>query len=389
MVIRTRFDPEEPRLASKPKSTTAHQQNSLTKPVGRGAQGNVTSRFVKNETVADLENYGYLDEELDESTLATEYLSDASRSIVASNDSPDIGFTYSANPYRGCEHGCIYCYARPTHEYLNLSAGLDFETKIFVKHEAAQLLREKILSPSWSGDTIFFSGVTDCYQPIERRLKLTRACMEVMLEYRNPVSVITKNALIRRDVDLFARMAEYDGVLVYLSITSLNPDLQKILEPRTSLPELRLRAIEELSKAGVPVGVNIAPVIPGLTDQEVPAILKAAAEAGARTAGFTPVRLPLSVAPLFEEWLGVHFPDRKDKVLNAVRSIRDGKLNDANFGSRMRGEGARADAIASVFDLFARKYGFKEKRFRLSSASFQKPTPDEIRDLKSGQMRLF
>ncbi|MBX3016366.1 MAG: PA0069 family radical SAM protein [Bdellovibrionaceae bacterium] len=374
---------------SKPKNPTAHTQNSLKQSVGRGAQGNVTSRFVKNHTVADLENFGYLDDEEDLSTLRTEYLSDSSRTIVASNDSPDIGFTYSANPYRGCEHGCIYCYARPTHEYLNLSAGLDFETKIFVKHEAPHLLREKILSKSWEGDTIFFSGVTDCYQPVERQLKLTRACMEVMLEYRNPVSVITKNALIRRDVDLYARMAEYQGVLVYLSITSLKPDLQKILEPRTSLPELRLRAIEELTKAGVPVGVNVAPVIPGLTDEELPAILKAAAEAGAISAGFTPVRLPLAVAPLFEEWLGVHFPDRKDKVLNAVRSIREGKLNDSTFGSRMRGEGARADAMADIFNLFAKKYGLQEKRVTLSSASFRKPAADEIRDLKSGQLRLF
>lgn len=374
---------------SKPKHPTPHQQNSLKQSVGRGAQGNVTSRYVKNQTVADLENYGYLDEELDAGTLQTEYLSDASRSIVASNDSPDIGFTYSANPYRGCEHGCIYCYARPTHEYLNLSAGLDFETKIFVKHEAARLLREKLLSRSWKGDTIFFSGVTDCYQPVERRLRLTRACMEVLLEYRNPVAVITKNALIRRDVDLYARMAEYHGVLVYLSITSLKPDLQKKLEPRTSLPELRLRAIEELARAGVPVGVNIAPVIPGLTDEEIPAILKAAAEAGASAAGFTPVRLPLSVAPLFEEWLGAHFPDRKDKILNAVRSIRDGKLNDASFGSRMRGEGARADAMADLFNLFARKYGFKDKRVTLATDSFRRPDADELRDARTGQLRLF
>lgn len=344
---------------------------------------------MKNQTVPDLENFGYLDEEVDLATLKTEYLTDHSRTIVANNDSPDIGFTYSANPYRGCEHGCIYCYARPTHEYLNLSAGLDFETKIFVKHQAPELLREKILSPSWQGDTIFFSGVTDCYQPVERQLKLTRACMEVLLEYRNPVSVITKNALIRRDVDIYAQMSEYQGVLVYLSITSLKPELQKILEPRTSLPDLRLRAIEELSKAGVPVGVNIAPVIPGLTDEEIPAILKAAADAGAVKAGFTPVRLPLSVAPLFEEWLGVHFPDRKEKILNAVRSIRDGKLNDANFGSRMRGEGVRAEAMANIFNLFAKKYGFKEKQVTLSNRSFRKPEADEIRDLKSGQLRLF
>jgi DNA repair photolyase len=360
---------------SSKKNVSSHQQNSLKANVGRGAQGNISSRFVKNKTEADLEYFGWKDDEEDMTSLKTEFLADASRTIVTQNDSPDVGFTYSANPYRGCEHGCIYCYARPTHEYLNLSAGLDFESKIFVKHQAPELLREKLLSKSWIGDLIFFSGVTDCYQPVERKLELTRACMQVLLEFRNPVALITKNQLVRRDIDIIKQMAEYKGVVVFLSITSLNPDLIRVMEPRTSLPVLRLKAVEELAKAGVPVGVNVAPLIPGLTDHELPAILKAAAEAGAQFAGYTPVRLPLSVAPLFEEWLTVNAPDKKNKVLNAVRSIRDGKLNEADFGSRMRGEGVRADALHEVFDLFTRKYGLKRMgQVEVSSDSFRKVT---------------
>lgn len=359
------------------KRLTAHQQNSLKKAVGRGAQGNVASRYMKFQTEADLENFGWLDPHEDSAVLRTEFFRDASRTLVTKNDSPDVGFTFSANPYRGCEHGCIYCYARPTHEYLNLSAGLDFETKIFVKHEAPTLLREKLASRSWEGDVIFFSGVTDCYQPIEREFKLTRACMEVMLEFRNPVALISKNHLIARDVDLFRRMAEYQGIAISLSITSLDPVLLRSLEPRTSHPEARLRAIEILSQAGVPVGVNVAPVIPGLTDHEMPSILKAAAEAGARWAGYVPVRLPSSVAPLFSEWLDVHAPDRKNKVLSAVRSIRDGKLNDASFGSRMRGSGERAESLAALFDVFRRRHGLSATYPVLSKAAFRRPTAEE------------
>ncbi len=354
------------------KKKTNYLNNSLKSNVGRGAQGNVSSRFVKNQSEADLDHFGWKDDEEDMSSLKTEFFADSSKSIVSQNDSPDIGFTYSANPYRGCEHGCIYCYARPTHEYLNLSAGLDFESKIFVKYEAADLLKKKLMSKSWCGDVIFFSGVTDCYQPIERKLEITRACMKVLLDFRNPVGLITKNQLIRRDIDVFKEMAAYNGIVVYMSITSLNPELIKVMEPRTSLPSLRLKAIEELAKAGVPVGVNVAPLIPGLTDHELPAILKAAAEAGAQWAGYTPVRLPLSVAPLFSEWLDVHAPDKKNKIMNAIRSIREGKLNDAEFGSRMQGKGARADTLHEIFDVFTRKYKLNRMHHDLSSHSFRK-----------------
>lgn len=355
------------------KNSTTHLRNSLKQSVGRGAQGNITSRFVKSQIIADLENYGWRDDELDNSLLRTELFPEKSKTLVTSNDSPDLGFDYSANPYRGCEHGCIYCYARPTHEYLNLSAGLDFESKIFVKYEAAALLREKLQSRAWKGETILFSGVTDCYQPIERKLRLTRSCMEVLHEFCNPVVVITKNQLIRRDIDIFSDMARYKGVMIYISITSLNPALLQVLEPRTSTPSLRLKSIEDLARAGVPVGVNVAPIIPGLTDHELPGILKAAAEAGAKWAGYVPVRLPLSVAPLFSEWLDVHAPEKKNKVLNSIRSIREGKLNDAEFGSRMTGKGVLAEGLADIFALFTKKYKLNTEKLQLSSEFYHKP----------------
>jgi len=356
------------------KLQTQHLENSLYKNTGRGAQSNFTARYNAHQTEADLESYGWFDPEEEKSLLTTKFFEDTSQTIVNSNDSPDIGFTYSINPYRGCEHGCIYCYARPTHEYLNLSPGLDFESKIFVKYSAPELLRKKLLTKSWVGETIFFSGITDCYQPAERKFQLTRSCLQVLLEFRNPVAMITKNQLICRDIDILKQMAEYNGAVVYLSVTSLNPEVTRILEPRTSLPHARLKAIEELAKAGIPVGVNVAPVIPGLTDHEMPSILKAAAEAGAKYAGYTPVRLPSTVAPLFEEWLNVHHPDRKNKIITAIRSMRDGKLNDPNFGSRMQGTGPRADLLSETFHLFSKKYNFNNKFFSLSNESFRKVT---------------
>ncbi len=307
--------------------------------------------------------------------LRTQFFKDSSKSVVSENSSPDIGFRFSVNPYRGCEHGCAYCYARPTHEYLGYSAGLDFESKIFVKEDAPKLLREKLMSRSWRPETIAMSGVTDCYQPIERKLQLTRQCLEVLLEFKNPVGIITKNKLVTRDLDLLSKFAKFDGAMVYLSITSLDAKLIEALEPRTSRPEARLAAIRELSAAGVPVGVNIAPVIPGLTDHEIPAILKAAREAGATHAGYVPVRLPLSVTPLFSEWLEVHRPEKKDKVLELIRSLRGGKLNDPRFGTRMKGEGAIASNLEQMFRIYSRREGLNEKEFRLSADHFQKPDP--------------
>jgi DNA repair photolyase len=304
---------------------------------------------------------------------ATQFLKDHSKTIISHNDSPDVGFEFSVNPYRGCEHGCIYCYARPTHEYLGFSSGIDFETKIMVKEDAPRLLREALQSPKWQPKVISMSGVTDCYQPIERRLKLTRGCLEVLAEFRNPVTIITKNSLVTRDLDVLSRLAEHRAVAVFISLTTLDTNLRKVLEPRTSPPAARLETIRKLSRTGIPVGVMMAPTIPGLTDHEMPELLAAAANAGAISAGYVTLRLPYSVAPLFEQWLTTHFPDRKEKVLNRIRGLRDGKLNSSQFGSRMRGEGIFADQIASLFAVSCRKAGLNEHNIELSTTAFRRP----------------
>jgi DNA repair photolyase len=337
--------------------------------VGRGAAGNPKNRFERIEVEPEP---GELDAE--EPGPETVYLRDASRSIIARNDSPDIGFDASINPYRGCSHGCIYCYARPTHEYLGLSAGLDFESKILVKEDAPELLRKQLSSPRWKPQVLSISGVTDCYQPSEKKLQITRRCLEVLAEFRNPVAIVTKNHLVTRDIDLLSELAQHDATVVAVSLTTLDDDLRRVMEPRTSRPIRRLAAIEALARAGVPVGVMTAPVIPGLNDHELPNLISAAAEAGAGFAAYTPVRLPYAVRPLFEDWLTRHFPERKEKVLNRIRSMRGDKLNDARFGSRMRGEGIFADQISQLFDISCRRAGLEGKRFpRLSTAAFRRP----------------
>jgi DNA repair photolyase len=333
---------------------------------GRGATWNPHNRFERLAYVADEEAEG------DESAPKTIYLRDPSRSIIATNDSPDVGFDASVNPYRGCEHGCIYCYARPTHEYLGFSAGLDFETKILVKEEAPALLREELSKKGWQPKTIALSGVTDPYQPIERKLGITRGCIEVLAEFRNPLGIITKNALVTRDADLLSEMAAWNGTRVFVSVTTLDRGVHRVMEPRTSAPELRLEAIRALSAAGIPVGVMAAPVVPGLTDHELPAILKAAREAGARWAGFVVLRLPGAVAPLFAAWLDEHFPERKRKILGRVRDLRGGKLYDARWGVRGRGEGAFAAQIEAMFDVACRKLGLNEKDYRLETGCFRR-----------------
>ncbi|MBX3021416.1 MAG: PA0069 family radical SAM protein [Bdellovibrionales bacterium] len=340
---------------------------------GRGVSSNTDNRFERHSLALEpYEGEEFAEEE--KPLLRTRFFKDSSRTIVAENNSPDIPFTYSINPYRGCEHGCAYCYARPTHEYLGMSAGLDFESKIFVKHEAPELLREKLMSPRWQGEQITISGNTDCYQPVERQLRLTRRCLEVLVQFRNPCSLITKNALITRDMDLLKELAALNATWVTLSITTLDDDLCASLEPRTSRPRARLQAIEQLATAGIPVSVNVAPCIPGLTDHEMPEILKAAADAGARGAGFVPIRLPLAVTPLFEEWLEVNRPLRKEKVLANIRDMRGGKLNDGEFGSRMRGQGAIAANMRQMFELYCRKYGLNRgERWQLDSSHFCRP----------------
>jgi len=341
---------------------------------GRSASWNPANRFEKLHV--DLGDVDVVQEDPTEDEEkprpATQFFRDGTKTIIARNDSPDVGFETSINPYRGCEHGCIYCFARPTHEYLGLSAGLDFESKIMVKTDAPKLLEAELSSPKWKPQVVVMSGVTDPYQPIERKLRITRGCLEVLAKFRNPVAIITKNRLVTRDADLLGELARYNAAAVNVSVTSLNPDLQRVLEPRTSSPAARLEAIATLSAAGIPVGVMVAPIIPGLTDHEVPKILEACGKAGAQFAGYTIVRLPWAIAPLFEHWLDEHFPDKKQKVLERIRHIRGGtKLNDARWGTRTKGEGIFAEQIRSLFEVSCRRYGIGG-RTELSIAAFRR-----------------
>ena len=346
---------------------------------GRGTSVNPTNRFESVDIVVD--EYVEADPDGPSPSPRTQFIPDSSRSILTQNNSPDVGFEFSVNPYRGCEHGCVYCFARPTHEYLGMSAGLDFETKIMVKENAASLLREKLLSKSWKPEVINLSGVTDCYQPIERKLKLTRACLEVLTDFRNPFTIITKNSLVLRDLDILKEMSQFNGVKVMISVTTLDSKLATVMEPRTSHPLSRLKTIETLAQAGIPVGAMIAPVIPGLTDHEMPAILKAVAQAGATQVGYVPLRLPYVLDELFTNWLEEHFPDRKERVLNRIKEIRGGKLNNSEFGSRMRGEGIYAEQIRSMFHLYSRKENLNQMRTELSVEHFRRPGVAEQLDL--------
>lgn len=338
---------------------------------GRGAESNPLNRFEKIEVE--------FDPEAEPSSNRTEVFADFSKSIITKNDSPDVGFTYSVNPYRGCEHGCAYCYARPTHEYLGLSSGLDFESKLFAKKNAAELLRRELSAPSWKPETVTLSGVTDPYQPVERKLRITRQCLEVLAEFRNPVAIITKNHLVTRDLDLFLELNRYRCILVLISITSLEPSLSRILEPRASQPRQRVEALQLLRDNGIPAGVMVAPMVPAINDHEIPAILKAAADAKAVFAGTTVVRLPYAVKEIFSEWLERHFPDRKEKVLHRLESMRGGKLNDSKFHSRMRGEGPFAEQIQRLFKMYVNKLGLDRDDTELSAEHFIRP----------GQLRLF
>lgn len=317
---------------------------------------------------------------------ATRFYQDHSQSIISHNDSPDIPFDVSLNPYRGCEHGCAYCYARPTHEYLGFSAGLDFESRIMVKQNAAELLLKALSAPGWKPQWLAMSGVTDPYQPVERKLQVTRRCLEVLAKVRHPVGLITKNHLVTRDIDLLAELARFNAVAVNLSISTLDTELAAALEPRASQPRMRLDAVRRLAQAGIPVGVLTAPIIPGLTDHELPALLKAAAEAGARWAGKVVLRLPYAVAPMFESWLEQHRPLQKEKVLSRIRDIRGGKLNNADFGSRMRGEGLFAEQIGQMFRVARERAGLEAHPPELSTDHFRRPGGAQLElDLQAPQ----
>jgi DNA repair photolyase len=353
-------------------------------PTGRGSHINPPNRFDRVHAERDLEQVAHDDELLESlDRPPTEYLPDRSQTVVSENDSPDISFRYSLNPYRGCAHGCSYCYARPTHEYLGLSAGLDFETKVFVKHDAPALLREFLGRPNWQADTIVMSGVTDCYQPAEREFRITRGCLEVLQEARQPFAIVTKNALVTRDLDILREMAAMDLVHVAVSVTTLDAELARTMEPRTSTPTARLRTIRAVADAGVPVRIMTAPIIPGLNDREIPALLKAGAEAGARASAYTLIRLPLTVKPVFLEWLERSLPNSRERIEHLVRATHGGKLNNSEFGQRMRGSGEIAEQIRRVFRVFAARYRLDGDLPEYNRSAFRPPQS------ASGQMRMF
>lgn len=341
---------------------------------GRGAALNPGNRFedvrlhVLGETLDELHT-----ESPDGVQVATTVLPDRTRTIINPVDSPDLSFKWTVNPYRGCEHGCIYCYARPGHEYLAMSSGLDFETKIMAKHDAPELLRKELSAKRWKGETIVMSGVTDCYQPIERDLQITRRCLEVCLEFRQSVSIITKNSLVLRDIDVIEQMHAMGLIRVGLSVTTLDPQLARTMEPRASSPKDRLRAIRELSERGIPTVVMTAPIIPAINDHEIPALLAAARDAGAKSAGYVMLRLPYQIKALYEDWLRRHFPDRAEKALGLLRSVRGGALYDATPFDRMKGTGPYAEQIHRTFKAFAKRCGLDGPRMPLNVGAFRRP----------------
>ena len=360
---------------------------------GRGAQLNPGNRFesVRLHVLGE-----HLDAEFHEREsehgqgsgqrglqLKTTPLDDDTRTIINPVDSPDISFKWTVNPYRGCEHGCIYCYARPGHEYLGLSSGLDFETKIFAKPRAPELLRKALRHPKWTGEAIVVSGVTDPYQPIERDREITRECLKVMAEFRQPVGLITKNKLITRDLDILREMSSWQGVHAAVSLTSLDNDLAHKMEPRASSPKARLEAIEQLASAGIPVRVMTAPILPGLNDREVPALLKAAADAGARGAGYVMLRLPYQIKDLFLDWLKREFPQRAAHVESLVRQMHSGELYSSAWFSRQRGSGPFAQQVGQTFKVFAKRYKLDGDFPKLNTSAFRKDVPE------GGQMQLF
>lgn len=320
---------------------------------GRGAQEQVKNRFLQH-------SYGISDwegiDEVDDAVHPTKYIVDHPKTIVNRVTSPDLALEWSLNPYQGCEHGCAYCYARPTHEYWGYSAGLDFERVILVKRNAPELLEKALRDPKWDVGGITISGNTDCYQPIEREEGITRRVLQVAQEFRQPIGIITKNALVMRDVDILAEMAAHRLAHVAISLTSLDEELRRKLEPRTSTAANRLRAMETLTKAGVPVIAMVAPIIPGINEQQVPALLKAAADAGAVGAGYTVLRTNGAVQDVFRKWLELHFPDRAAKVIAQVSAMHGHRMNDSEWGRRMRGEGAFAENIHRLFTLFRKRY---------------------------------
>ncbi len=345
----------------------------------RGTNLGIKNRFETRSQEAFDDGWETIGEELP--VVQTQFLIDHSKSILFKNDSPDMPMSYSINPYRGCEHGCAYCRARPYHEYLGFNAGIDFESKIMVKHDAPELLRKTFDAKKWQPECVMMSGNTDCYQPADRKYRLTRQLLEVFLDYRNPVSILTKNALILRDLELLKELASMQLVRTMLSITSFDKELRRKLEPRTSTAEMKLKAISELSKAGVPVGVMVGPIIPGLNDNEVPAILKRSSEAGATFVAHTILRLPYAVAPIFTSWLEEHYPEKANRVITRVKMIRGGKLNDPRWGTRMTGTGGYADYMHKLVDTLTKRYKMDQPRPPLRTDLFRKARTPSLFDV--------
>ncbi len=341
---------------------------------GRGTVWAIEQRFASDRRETFDDGWGTLEQAAREEmvTPQTQIIEQRVKAILASNDSPDIAFDLSINPYRGCEHGCIYCYARPTHSYLNLSPGLDFETRIFAKVNAAARLRQAFAQPNYEPLLLNIGSATDAYQPAERRLRITRSLIEVLAEHRHPFSLITKSAGVERDIDLIAPMAQRRLAAVYLSITTLDPQLARVLEPRAAAPERRLRTVTALAKAGIPVGVSVSPVIPFLNEPELERILEAAAEAGATSAFSIVLRLPWEVNPLFQNWLQQHVPERAARIMARVREMRGGKDNDAQFGSRMTGRGIWAQLLRQRFQKAAARLGLNRERVELDLTQFRR-----------------
>ena len=347
---------------------------------GRGATLQIEGRFESTARERIDDGWGSADEELP--PFKTSVTVETAKSVIQRHDSPDLPFSQSLNAYRGCEHGCIYCYARPSHGYLNLSPGLDFETKLFAKPEAAKLLRAELAKPSYRCLPIALGSNTDPYQPIEREWKITRKILEVLAEYKHPLSIVTKSALIERDLDLLAQLARDNLVQVFISITTLDAGLARKLEPRASSPRRRLQAIEKLNEAGVPCGVMVAPVIPFLTDAELEHVLQAAQGHGARSAGYALLRLPYELKELFKDWLGTHYPLKAEHVMSRLREMRGGRENDSEFGSRFRGNGLFADLLEQRFHMACERMGFNREDIPLATGFFKPPS-------RNGQMDLF
>ena len=363
-------------------------ESGTSEPVkGRGTVWAIEHRYSRRSADSYDDGWGTLDQQASEERLGpkTTIVEERVKSILSANDSPDLSFDLSINPYRGCEHGCVYCFARPTHSYLGLSPGLDFETRIIAKVNAAERLREELARRVYVPSAINIGSATDAYQPVERKLLITRSVIEVLSECAHPFSLVTKSSGIERDLDLVAPMAERGLAAVYVSVTSLEPTLARILEPRAAAPHRRLKTIETLARAGVPVGVSVSPIIPFINEPEIERILEAAASAGATSAFGIVIRLPWEVNPIFQRWLDQHFPDRAARVMARIREMRGGKDYDATFSTRMKGEGVWAQLIAQRLAKARRRYGLDRERRALDLAQFRKPLPTR----RDGQSDLF